>query len=108
MTCLMLVIDDPEERTTLRPVRPFSPCVCTPDTWIDASALPSRLLIVASDRTSVVGERPGGAHAGPAENAFGDEQFPFWWKETRYSPIGMLIADTSSVIPSPLSITRTL
>ena len=48
---------------------------------VDASALPS---VFVSGGTSVAGSFPSGAHAGPAENPFGDEQLPLRWNATRY------------------------
>src|SRR3989442_10331458 len=76
-----------------------------PATCTDASALPSPFV---SDGISAAGTFPSGAHAGPAEKPFGDEQLPLRWNATRYSPIGRFIAETSNVMPSPRSMTRTL
>jgi len=51
---------------------------------------------------------PGGAHGGPAEKPFGDEQLPFTLNDTRYWLGGRLDADTRTVTPSLRSMTRTL
>jgi hypothetical protein len=64
--------------------------------------------LFVSGGISVAGDWPEGAHAGPAEKPLGDEQLPFWWNATRYSPIGRLVPDTITVIPSLRSTTRTL
>jgi hypothetical protein len=45
---------------------------------------PSALPSVFVSGTSVAGSFPSGAHAGPAENPFGDEQLPLRWNATRY------------------------
>src|SRR3981189_2760065 len=76
-----------------------------PATCTDASAVPAPFL---SGGIIVGGTLPRGPHAGPAKKPFGDEQLPLWWNATRDSPIGRFIAETSNVMPSPRSMTRTL
>src|SRR5438477_13171530 len=57
---------------------------------------------------SSYGFMPGGAHGGPAEKPFADEQLPLRLNDTRYWLGGRLEPETNIVIPSPRSITRTL
>src|SRR6476659_312373 len=103
-----IVTTGPAYRTTLRPAIPSGPVACSPRTRISDSARDSEFAYCTSTRFSPRLPDEAGAHGAPAENPFGDVQFPRSWNTSRYALVWKLVTETSTLATSPRSSTRIL